>query len=114
MVENAQFNEIFDTAPLMAILRGMGAERSLSVAQTAWDLGIDVVELPIQTPEDIEALRIVAAAGRERGKVVGAGTVVTVEHVRHPASISTSCWPRQLPACPPCQGWRPRPRYSSR
>ncbi len=81
MVENAQFSEIFSTAPLMAILRGMGVERSLTVATTAWDLGIDVIELPIQTPDDVQALRAVATAARERGKVVGAGTVVSVEHV---------------------------------
>ena len=85
MADNEQFSELFHSAPLMAILRGMGAERSLSVATTAWDLGIDVVELPIQTPADLEALRIVAAAGRERGKIVGAGTVVSVEHVRQAA-----------------------------
>lgn len=85
MVDNAQFDELFQRAPLMAILRGMGEERSLDVATTAWDLGIDVVELPIQTPADIQALRVVAAAGRERGKVVGAGTVVSVEHVRQAA-----------------------------
>ncbi|WP_430296875.1 bifunctional 4-hydroxy-2-oxoglutarate aldolase/2-dehydro-3-deoxy-phosphogluconate aldolase [Sinomonas sp. B1-1] len=82
MIDNSQFDEIFGAAPLMAILRGMGAERSLAVSATAWDLGIDVVELPIQTPDDIEALRVVAAAARERGKIVGAGTVVTVEHVQ--------------------------------
>ena len=82
MIENEQFTEIFAAAPLMAILRGMGTERSLAVATTAWDLGIDVVELPIQTPEDIEALKTVTAAARERGKVVGAGTVVSLEHVR--------------------------------
>ncbi|MET4782787.1 bifunctional 4-hydroxy-2-oxoglutarate aldolase/2-dehydro-3-deoxy-phosphogluconate aldolase [Glaciihabitans sp. UYNi722] len=82
MVENARFNEIFKEAPLMAILRGMGVERSLSIAHTAWDLGFHVVELPIQTPDDIEALRVVALAGKERGKIVGAGTVVALEHVR--------------------------------
>jgi 2-dehydro-3-deoxyphosphogluconate aldolase/(4S)-4-hydroxy-2-oxoglutarate aldolase len=86
MVENAQFSEIFTAAPLMAIMRGMGVERSLAVATTAWDLGIDVVELPIQTPDDVEALRVVARAARERGKIVGAGTVVSVEHVRQAAS----------------------------
>jgi 2-dehydro-3-deoxyphosphogluconate aldolase/(4S)-4-hydroxy-2-oxoglutarate aldolase len=82
MIDNAQFSDMFAAAPLMAILRGMGTERSLAVATTAWDLGIDVVELPIQKPEDIEALKTVAAAARERGKVVGAGTVLSVEHVR--------------------------------
>jgi Entner-Doudoroff aldolase len=85
MVDNAQFSALFSGAPLMAILRGMGVERSLAVATTAWDLGIDVVELPIQTPTDLEALRAVAEAAAERGKVVGAGTVVSVEHVRQAA-----------------------------
>jgi 2-dehydro-3-deoxyphosphogluconate aldolase/(4S)-4-hydroxy-2-oxoglutarate aldolase len=86
MVENARFSEIFNAVPLMAILRGMGVERSLAVATTAWDLGIDVIELPIQRPDDIEALGVVARAAQERGKVVGAGTVVSLEHVRQAAS----------------------------
>jgi 2-dehydro-3-deoxyphosphogluconate aldolase/(4S)-4-hydroxy-2-oxoglutarate aldolase len=86
LMDNSGFEELFSGSPLMAILRGMGVERSLAVSTTAWDLGIDVVELPIQTDEDVEALRVVAAAGRERGKSVGAGTVVSVEHVAQAAS----------------------------
>ena len=81
MTDNAAFDEIFGDVPLMAILRGMGPERSLAVATTAWDLGIGVVEIPVQTPADVEALRLVADAARERGLIVGAGTVVTVDHV---------------------------------
>ena len=80
-MDNSGFEELFGASPLMAILRGMGVERSLAVSTTAWDLGIDVVELPIQSAEDIEALRVVAAAAKQRGKVVGAGTVVSLEHV---------------------------------
>jgi len=90
MVENTQFTEIFQSAPLMAIMRGMGVERSLAVATTAWDLGIDVVELPIQTPDDVKALRVVAAAAEKRDKVVGAGTVVTLEHVRQAAEAGAA------------------------
>jgi len=86
MVANAQFEEIFAGCPLMAIMRGLGADRSLAVATTAWDLGIDVVEVPVQTPEDVEALALVAAAGRARGKIVGAGTVVSLEHVQQAAA----------------------------
>lgn len=89
-MDNAAFEELFGAAPLMAILRGMGAERSLAVSTTAWDLGIDVVELPIQTPDDVEALRVVAAAAKERGKVVGAGTVVSAEHVAQAASAGAA------------------------
>ncbi|WP_437583119.1 bifunctional 4-hydroxy-2-oxoglutarate aldolase/2-dehydro-3-deoxy-phosphogluconate aldolase [Paramicrobacterium sp. CJ85] len=86
MADNAHFDDLFADAPLMAIMRGMGVERSLSVATAAWDLGIDVVELPIQSADDIEALRVVSEAGRERGKSVGAGTVVSVEHVAQAAA----------------------------
>lgn len=82
MTDNSAFDEIFADVPLMAILRGMGVERSLATATRAWDLGITAVELPIQTPTDVEALRVVADAARERGLTVGAGTVVTLEHVR--------------------------------
>ncbi len=81
MTDNSAFSEIFGQAPLMAILRGMGPERSLAVAATAWDLGIGVVEVPVQTSTDVQALRRVAEAARERGRIVGAGTVVTLEHV---------------------------------
>lgn len=86
MADNAHFDDLFADAPLMAIMRGMGVERSLSVATAAWDLGIDVVELPVQSADDIEALRVVSEAGRERGKSVGAGTVVSVEHVAQAAA----------------------------
>ncbi|QAY59010.1 bifunctional 4-hydroxy-2-oxoglutarate aldolase/2-dehydro-3-deoxy-phosphogluconate aldolase [Microbacterium protaetiae] len=82
MTDNSSFSELFGDVRLMAILRGMGVERSLAVATTAWDLGITAVEVPVQTPADVEALRVVAEAAASRGLQVGAGTVVTPEHVR--------------------------------
>jgi Entner-Doudoroff aldolase len=78
---NDEFEEIFAGAPLMAILRGMGTERSVKLAVTAWDLGIDAVEVPLQTPEDEVALREVARLAEARGKVVGAGTIVSSEQI---------------------------------
>ncbi|MGO4533618.1 bifunctional 4-hydroxy-2-oxoglutarate aldolase/2-dehydro-3-deoxy-phosphogluconate aldolase [Leifsonia sp. 2MCAF36] len=75
------FEETFAQAPLMAILRGMGVERSVALSTTAWDLGIDAVEVPLQTAADDEALRAVVRLGEERGKVVGAGTILTVEQL---------------------------------
>lgn len=89
-MDNSGFEALFAGAPLMAILRGMGVERSLALSTTAWDLGIDIVELPIQTPEDLDALRVVSAAARERGKVVGAGTVLTPDHIFQAASAGAS------------------------
>lgn len=75
------FETTFAGSPLMAILRSAGTERALRVAATAWDLGLDSVEVTIQSPADVEALRAVAERGRERGAVVGAGTIVTPEQV---------------------------------
>ncbi len=86
MPSNNEFNDLFRGQPLMAILRGMGEAKSLAVARQAWDLGIDLVEIPIQADEDLRALAAVAAAGMQRGKLVGAGTVVTLEHVAQAAA----------------------------
>ena len=72
----AYFDDLFAGAPLMAILRGAGADRAVRAATTAWDLGIGSVEVTIQSGDDVEALRRVAALGRERGAIVGAGTIV--------------------------------------
>lgn len=78
---NDWFDEQFSGQPLMAILRGFGADRSLELATIAWDLGIDIVEVPIQTAADLHALEATAALGRDRGKKVGAGTITKIVHV---------------------------------
>jgi Entner-Doudoroff aldolase len=80
------FDDAFAGAPLMAILRGMGVERSVAVATTAWNLGIESVEVPLQTDEDEAALRELARLGAERGKVVGAGTIIAVEQIERAAA----------------------------
>lgn len=81
-LSNESLNPMLEGQRLMAILRGFGVDRSVELARQAWDLGIDCVELPIQSTRDIDALAAVVAAGAELGKSVGAGTVVTLEHVR--------------------------------
>ncbi|MFH8252282.1 2-dehydro-3-deoxyphosphogluconate aldolase, partial [Microbacterium sp. B2969] len=75
------FETIFGRVPVMAILRGMGVERSAELSTTAWNLGIDSVEVPLQTDEDERALRELVRLGAERGKLVGAGTIVSAEQV---------------------------------
>ena len=68
--------QIFAGAPLMAILRHQSVERAVELSTTAWDLGIDSVEIPLQSDTDIEGLRAVAELARSRGKIVGAGTII--------------------------------------
>ncbi|GAB3536455.1 bifunctional 4-hydroxy-2-oxoglutarate aldolase/2-dehydro-3-deoxy-phosphogluconate aldolase [Arthrobacter tecti] len=75
------FDELFSTKPVMAILRGFGPDLTLELARKAWDLGIDCVEIPIQSRQDLQALRQVAEAAQGHGRVVGAGTVISVKLV---------------------------------
>jgi Entner-Doudoroff aldolase len=75
------FEELFGATRVMAILRGFGPGASLALAERAWSAGVTALEVPIQHPEDVRALELVAAAARDRGLVVGAGTVVLPEQV---------------------------------
>ena len=75
------FEREFATTQVMVIMRGLGAAQSLTLATRAWEVGVTAVELPIQEPADVEALAAVAAAARERGLTVGAGTVLRVEQI---------------------------------
>ena len=77
----AWFDETFAGAPLMAILRGTGVERAATLATTAWDLGIDSVEVTLQSADDLRSLREVVRLAEERGKIVGAGTIVSPEQI---------------------------------
>ena len=61
------FDELFADVPVMAILRGYSVEHTLEIATAAWDLGIDCVEVPIQTPDALAALRATVEAGAARG-----------------------------------------------
>ena len=75
------FKDAFDALPLMAILRGFDVARTVVVSRRAWDVGIRLVEVPLQNETAEAALRAAVEAGAERGAVVGAGTVTTVERV---------------------------------
>jgi 2-dehydro-3-deoxyphosphogluconate aldolase/(4S)-4-hydroxy-2-oxoglutarate aldolase len=75
------FDHALTASPVLAILRGFGPARSLDLAQRAWDLGIHLVEIPLQADDDLAALRQVSAAAAERGHPVGAGTVTSREQI---------------------------------
>ncbi len=65
------------------ILRGLPSPcDAVTAATRAWDVGVELVEVPIGEPGQVPHLAAVVAAGRERGKHVGAGTVITTEQVR--------------------------------
>jgi 2-dehydro-3-deoxyphosphogluconate aldolase / (4S)-4-hydroxy-2-oxoglutarate aldolase len=84
------FDEAFAGRPVMAILRGFSVARTVELAQRAWDNGITAVEVPIQDPEAVEALVAAVAAGAARGFPVGAGTVISNDHVRQAADAGAA------------------------
>jgi Entner-Doudoroff aldolase len=80
------FDDTFEGHRVMGILRGLPPDRAVSLAHRIWDAGVDLVEVPIQPPDGLAALRAVVSAARERGKGVGAGTVLTPEQAHAAAA----------------------------
>jgi Entner-Doudoroff aldolase len=76
------FEELFGEHRVLTILRGQPAPETVALANLAWDAGIELLEIPIGDPERLPSLAAAVAAGAERGKLVGAGTVITLEQVR--------------------------------
>jgi len=82
--------ELFDGQRVMLILRGFSVERSVELAERAWDLGIELVEVPVQSERGFAALAAVIEAARDRGRSVGAGTVVSEEHMSRVAAAGAT------------------------
>ena len=80
-MENS-LSDLMTRSPAMAILRNFPPATAVQLAQRAWDVGIELVEVPIQTPDAVPSLEAVIRAGNERGKPVGAGTITTKEQLR--------------------------------
>lgn len=53
----------------------------MALAERAWELGVTAVEVTVEVPEQLTALAAAVAAGRERDRQVGAGTVYTADQV---------------------------------
>ncbi|RKT88844.1 2-dehydro-3-deoxyphosphogluconate aldolase / (4S)-4-hydroxy-2-oxoglutarate aldolase [Saccharopolyspora antimicrobica] len=86
----AEFFQRYSRIPVMAILRGYPPERTVELCLRAWEVGIELVEVPVMTAEHLPALRAAIAAGREAGRPVGAGTVITPEQVDDVASAGAA------------------------
>lgn len=84
------FDESFGRCPVMAILRGYSPARTVELANRAWDLGIESVEVPVQDEAGFSALTAAIAAGASRGKGVGAGTVIDLDRVARAAELGAA------------------------
>ncbi|GAB3651317.1 bifunctional 4-hydroxy-2-oxoglutarate aldolase/2-dehydro-3-deoxy-phosphogluconate aldolase [Glycomyces tarimensis] len=80
-MSRTDFDTLFAGRRVMAILRGLPPEETVALAETAWDGGVELVEVPIGQPGQEQALAAAVEAGAKRGLTVGAGTVVSADHV---------------------------------
>lgn len=76
----ARFDAAFSALPLVAILRGLTPAEAEGVAQTLYDSGFRMIEVPLNSPDPFDSI---AAIRRllPRDALVGAGTVLAVEQV---------------------------------
>jgi 2-dehydro-3-deoxyphosphogluconate aldolase / (4S)-4-hydroxy-2-oxoglutarate aldolase len=76
------FAALFDGQAVMAILRRTDPATTVTICQKAWQAGILVTEVAIETEAAEASLRAAVELGRRHGRVVGAGTVTTCERVQ--------------------------------
>jgi len=76
----AQFHAHMDRLPLVAILRGLSPEEALDVGRSIVNAGFHILEVPLNSPDPLRSIQILAAAFPN--VLVGAGTVTTAQQVR--------------------------------
>ncbi|WP_057461168.1 2-dehydro-3-deoxy-6-phosphogalactonate aldolase [Pseudovibrio sp. POLY-S9] len=69
------------TAPVIAILRGLTPEEALDIAQALVDGGIHIMEVPLNSPEPLKSISLIAEKFGDQVSV-GAGTVLTADNVK--------------------------------
>lgn len=74
------FADALRRAPVMAILRGMSPDDAVAAATAAWDTGVGLVEVTIETEAALPALAAVVRAAPQ-DVPVGAGTVTTPDRL---------------------------------
>jgi 2-dehydro-3-deoxyphosphogluconate aldolase/(4S)-4-hydroxy-2-oxoglutarate aldolase len=87
---NELFSNTLKDVPVLGILRGMSIEQTIERVRWADDVGIRMVEVPLQSRESAAALEAAVAVGRATGVLVGSGTALTAGDVRDARTIGAS------------------------
>ncbi|WP_462380444.1 2-dehydro-3-deoxy-6-phosphogalactonate aldolase [Pseudomonas sp. Marseille-QA0892] len=73
-------HDYLSSLPLIAILRGVTPDEIVPVGRALYEAGFRVIEIPLNSPDPLESTRRLTAELGERC-LVGAGTVLTEQHV---------------------------------
>jgi 2-dehydro-3-deoxyphosphogalactonate aldolase len=72
--------------PLIAILRGITPSQAVETGRALIDAGITRIEVPLNSPEPLESIRLLAEAFGAQ-TLIGAGTVLTPQEVAAVAKV---------------------------
>jgi 2-dehydro-3-deoxyphosphogalactonate aldolase len=78
------FNRYFSECPLIAIIRGVKPPEAGAIAAALYEGGIRIIEVPLNSPEPLESIRIIASSHGGKA-LVGAGTVLDPADVQRVA-----------------------------
>jgi len=78
MTRTAEFPKL--RRNLVAILRGLEADRALDFGRAIFDAGIHAIEVPLNSPQPFESIATLVR-NLPADALVGAGTVLTPDHV---------------------------------
>ena len=74
------FRRYFAECPLVAIIRGVSPAEAEGIADALYEGGIRIIEVPLNSPQPLESIRLIAGKFGDRA-LVGAGTVLDPEDV---------------------------------
>ena len=81
------FEKYSAMCPVVAILRGITPAEMLDVCEVLYEAGIRVLEVPLNSPDACESIRLAAEKYHADGSMlIGAGTVLSVEDVNSVAA----------------------------
>ncbi|CUJ99222.1 2-dehydro-3-deoxy-6-phosphogalactonate aldolase [Ruegeria denitrificans] len=72
--------------PIIAILRGLSPEDAVATGRALIDAGIDKIEVPLNSPDPLASITVLAKEFSGRA-LVGAGTVLTTQQVDMVAEV---------------------------
>ncbi|MDG6896092.1 2-dehydro-3-deoxy-6-phosphogalactonate aldolase [Volucribacter amazonae] len=77
---NKLFSQYLQQNPIIAILRGIQPQNCLAISQILYDLGIRIIEVPLNSPNPFISIQRLADTFQHKA-IIGAGTVLTDQQV---------------------------------